>query len=475
MRRAAMWAPPLSRLLIPMLLILGLGLRGYHYLRDRAVWQDEAGLLLTVADRDYADLFRGWLDYHQAAPPLYLCLLKTVWLILGDSSQALRLPSFLASCVALLLFAWVARRRLNPQAAPWAVLLFAVSEQLLWHASEAKAYSVDVLAAVSVLVMSSYDRLGSLRRPLWIYTLLTPLLLLSSYPACFLCAGLLVAYLPVVYHRKEGTIWMAYIALAATTAAVSLWLLLGPARRQHDAAIHSCWVACMPNWDRPWTVPAWLLSAPFEVCRYCCKPLGQILVLFAVPGTCLLWRAGERTAMRLMLAPIVLALAAACVHAYPFGGVRVLAYAAPAILLLAAAGVPPVLAWLATRSRSACALAVALLLLPAASSLEQMVHTWSEADVPAAVAYVQGQRRDEDLILGNDVAQQYYFRHAGPTFHLLDESPLPSPPGDRLWVLMTAALPQSERRRMASQLAPAGWRPRRQREFAFTTVILFSR
>ena len=86
------------------MLILGLALRGYHYFRDRAVWQDEAGLLLTVAGRDYRDLFLGRLDYHQAAPPLYLCLLKTVSLVFGDSSHALRLPSFLASCAALLLF-----------------------------------------------------------------------------------------------------------------------------------------------------------------------------------------------------------------------------------------------------------------------------------------------------------------------------------------------------------------------------------
>ncbi|MGH7174382.1 MAG: hypothetical protein ACRELG_29290 [Gemmataceae bacterium] len=490
---AAPVAAPTRRWLILLLLLLGLTLRAYHYLRDRAVWQDEAGLLLSVLARDYQDLFLGRLDYHQAAAPLYLCVLKTVSLLLGDSSHALRLPSFVASCAALLLFLTVARRLLNPQALPWAVLLFAVSEQLLWHASEAKAYSVDVLAAVVVLAVPCW--LGSLRRRLLAYTILTPLLLLSSYPACFLCMGLLLAYLPDVcclsrlrlsgavdpLSRKRlgeptpGTTWLTYGALAATTAAFLVWLVLGPARCQHDAAIHSCWVACMPNWDRPWTVPGWLLLSPLEVCRYCCKPLGQILVLFVVPGALFLWRAGERTMVRLMLAPILLALAAACVHVYPFGGARVMAYAAPAILLLAAEGVPPVLAWLRARSRLACAGLIALLLLPAASSLAQVLHPWSEADIPTAADYVRTQRRDADLILGNDVAQQYYFRHLGPAFHLLDESPLPSPTGDRLWVVMTAALPRPERERLASRFAPAGWRPQLQREFAFTTVLLFSR
>jgi hypothetical protein len=475
MLMASLSAPRMRRLLIPALLILGLSLRSYHYLRDRAVWQDEAGLLLTVGARGFHDLFLGRIDYHQAAPPLYLCALKTVGLILGDSSRALRLPSFLASCAALVLFLPVARRLLDPQAVPWAVLSFAASEQLLWHASEAKAYSVDVLAAVVVLAVPCCPRLDSPARQLLAYTLLAPLLLLFSYPASFLLAGLLLAYLPAVAQRKRGPTWLAYGTLAATMAMVLLWLLCGPVRCQHDAAIHSCWVACMPDWQRPWTTPVWLILSSFEVCRYCCKPLGQILAVLAVPGTLLLWRGGQRTMVRSMLAPILFAALASCAHRYPFGGARVMVYAAPAILLLAAAGVPSMLAWLRTRGRLAYAGLLALLVLPAAASLERVVHPWSEADIPTAADYVCNKRRADDFILGNDVAQQYYFRRLGSFFHLLDDTPLPSPHGTRLWIVMTAALPSLERVRMASQLAPAGWRPCQRREFAFTTVLLFKR
>lgn len=465
----------MRRLLIPVLLTVGLGLRSYHYLRDRAVWQDEAGLLLTVVSRSFSDLFWGRLDYHQAAPPLYLWTLKAVGLLLGDGSYALRLPSFLAGCMALLLFAFVARRMLTAGAAAWAVLWFAVSEQLLWHASEAKAYSIDVLAAVVVLAVPYCPWFGSLRRQIWVYSWLLPILLLSSYPASFLGVGLLLTYLPVVGRERDKKTWLAYGALATATLSVLLWLVTGPVRSQHDADIHSCWVACMPNWQRPATVPVWFLLAPFEVCRYCCKPLGQVLVPFVLAGTLFLWRAGESTRVRTMLTPIFLALGAACVHAYPFGGARVMAYATPALLLLAAAGVPPALIWVRVRSRLACIVPLGLLLIPAASSVEKVVHNWTEADIPAAAAYVQSERRDDDLILGNDVAQQYYFRHVGSAFHLLDDSPLPLPTGERLWVLMTAALPQKERERLASHFVPPGWRPLRQREFAFTTVLLFSR
>jgi hypothetical protein len=450
-------------------------LRSYHYLRDRAVWQDEAGLLLTVMGRGYGDLFRGRLDYHQAAPPLYLCVLKAVSQTLGESSHSLRLPSFLASCAALILFVPVARRLLAPEAVPWAVLLFACSEQLLWHASEAKAYSIDVLAAVVLLAVLCFDRFASLARQLLVYALLAPLLLLSSYPACFLCAGLLLAYLPVVYNRKQLRTWLAYSFLAAMTGLTLLWVVLGPARSQHDAEIHSCWVACMPCWERPWTVLRWLVVSPFEIGRYCCKPVGQALTVLAVPGAIMLWRHGRRTVELMMVLPLALNLAAAFLHRYPFGGARITVYAAPAVLLLGAAGVPPVRVWLGTRSQLLGVGLAILLALPLASSLWQVVYPWREADIPAAEAYVRCQRHPGELVLGNDVAQQYYFRRLGSSFHLLDGSPMPSPQSERLWVVMTVALPRAERVRMASHLAPRGWHLLQEREFPYTTVLLFAR
>jgi|SRR5579871_4847673 len=476
-----------QQLLLFAVLTLGLVLRGYHYLRDRAVWQDEAGLILSVSSRNFSDLFFGRLDYHQAAPPLYLCLLKTVCLLLGDSSFALRLPSFVASCAALLLFLFVARRLLTTQALPWALLLFAVSEQLLWHASEAKAYSIDVLSAAIVLAMPACPGLGTLTRQLLAFSLLSPILLLSSYPACFLCTGALFAYLPTVYRRKHLSIWLTYCGLALSVGAVMSWLVFGPIRNQHDAEIHSCWVACMPNWERPWTIPGWLCLSTLEVCRYSCKPWGQILAILAIPGISSLWRAGVRTHVRIMLIPVLLVVVASFFHRYPFGGARVMAFTIPAILTLSAAGVPVVLTWLqhvAMRKRlgkldclprAGSIGLIALLLVPLISSLEQVIHPWREADIPEATSYVRGECRAADLILGNDVAQQYYFRDLGKLFHLLNESPLPTPGGDRLWVVMTAALPQAERVQLASHLAPAGWHIYRHREFTLTTVLLFSR
>ena len=77
--------------LVLALLALGVALRGFHYFRDRAVWHDEAAVVVNVLSLGPGELL-GPLRFHEAAPPLFLWLLKAVALTLGDSSLALRLP-----------------------------------------------------------------------------------------------------------------------------------------------------------------------------------------------------------------------------------------------------------------------------------------------------------------------------------------------------------------------------------------------
>src|SRR6185369_7493650 len=85
---------------LKLLIALGWALRLAHYLRDPSVWHDEAALIVNVLRYDFAELL-GPLLWNEAAPPLFLWLERAVMLILGDSTMALRLVPFVASCAAL--------------------------------------------------------------------------------------------------------------------------------------------------------------------------------------------------------------------------------------------------------------------------------------------------------------------------------------------------------------------------------------
>jgi hypothetical protein len=280
----------------------------------------------------------------------------------------------------------------------------------------------------------------------------------------------LAALLPSV-GRGGVRACLAYGLLALAVGASFLALLLGPAAAQRSGALLDCWRSGFPDWGRPWSVPGWMALNTFEAARYCCKPLGQALLPLAVVGGILLARRGQGAAVTLLTLPVGLALLASCLGRYPYGGTRLLVFAAPALALLTAAAVPPALAWLRRRRRVAAAGLVAVLLLPAAVSAWRLVSPWQVADAPSAARHVVARLGPRDAVAGNDWAHLYYFRPLGDAFRYQGDGAAEG--AERVWVVFAAELDATARLRAAAGLAPAGWRLAEHADFTFTTVALF--
>ena len=256
---------------------VGLALRGYHYLRNPPLWHDEAALVVNVVSRGWGELL-GTLKHAEAAPPLFLWLERAVVLTVGDSLFALRAAPFLASCAALLLFARPATRLLPPGPTTLAVGLFAVADRLVWHATEAKSYSLDAFFAV----LAAWWVAGTGHLPVWKRclpaVLVVPPAVWLSYPACFVAGGLLIALLPAAGRAGWGG-RVSYGLLALATGAAFVALAVGPAAAQRTAAMDDCWQDHFAPYDRPLVVPVWAVVSTFEVVRYCLLPLGNALAV----------------------------------------------------------------------------------------------------------------------------------------------------------------------------------------------------
>ena len=391
----------------------------------------------------------------------------------GDGVYSLRLPPFLASCASLLLLAWAASRLLDARAVPWAVFLFAVSEQLSWHACEAKPYAFDVLAATILLAIYAATQ----AMPLVAST--DPLRPAGADPDLPVLPGL-SSCTAACWRRwprrsgdeKRASGFAAYGLLAITVAGSFLLLLLGPVHAQHDSEIVFCWTNAFPDWQRPWTVPGWTLFSTLDIFRYCCKPLGQILVPLTVLGAVVLWRRGQQAIVVLLVVPILLALAASFAHRYPYGGARVLVYAAPALVLLIAAGTPVAWDWLRRYHRLAPAGLALLFLPPLLAAGRAAIFSWPRADTAGAAAYVLAHRQPTDLVEGNDWTHQYYFRRLGSAFQ---PSAVTDAATGRCWIVYTEERSSGERLSAAMSHGPAGWVAVERRDFDFTTVLLLER
>src|SRR5262245_20179516 len=122
-----------SLAVVLLVVIVGLGARLVRYLLAFPIWGDEAFICLNLLDRDALEL-TGPLRFDQVAPVLFLWLESAAYHLLGPSELALRLPSLLAGCAALLLFVPLSRLLLSRSAALLAVGLLSVSYYPIRHA-----------------------------------------------------------------------------------------------------------------------------------------------------------------------------------------------------------------------------------------------------------------------------------------------------------------------------------------------------
>jgi hypothetical protein len=466
------WGLPRPGRWVTFAVLLGLALRSYHYLRCPPVWHDEAALIVNVLKLSFAEML-GPLLHAEASPPLFLWLERAVVLALGESEYALRLVPFLASCLALMLFARLARQVLGPHAAALAVGLFAVSDRLLWHASEAKPYALDVLVGVA----AAWWFARTVGWPLWRRCLpvavAAPVALWVSYPACFVCGGLLLGLLPSAVRRGAG--WrdrLAFGTLAFTVGAAFVALALGPAAVQRNGAMDSCWVSHFPDWSRPWSVPVWAAAGTFEVARYCLVPVGQVAGLFVLVGAVALWRRGGGRLVVVLTAPLGLALVAALMHKYPFGGSRLEVFAAPMVCLLSAEGVRRALPLIARRTRAGAVVVLALALAPVGQTAYRAAVSWHRTGCDEAALFVLRHRGPTDRVLVNSWEYEYYLRSLPGGWRSWAGRFEPADlTGDRVWVVHTD---QSLAGRFAFPV-PDGWEVAGGRAVRTTLVVLLRR
>ncbi len=354
---------------------LGVLLRIGRYLINYPVWGDEACLALSLPRRGYLDLLSP-LEYGQICPILFLWAELTAVKLFGFSEMSLRLCPLICGVASVFLFRRVAGRLLEGPALLLAVAIFAVSIHPLRHSAEAKPYATDLLVALGLLALAiEWYRSPERTARLWMLAGFTPIALAASYPAVFVAGGIGMALAPSVWRMRRRGSTIALAAYLLTIAASFAILFLGYMHRQQNggsslAGLQKYWADSFPPLDSPLRLAKWLIS--IHAGSMLAYPGGGsrgassatlILVLIAAV---VLWRRGHRTILLLLATPMGLAMAAAALKVYPYGGqARIMQYLAPAICLMAGLGLSALLGWLPRPTGRAVAIRVAALTLAA--------------------------------------------------------------------------------------------------------------
>lgn len=332
--------------------VLGLILRLSAYWLDFPLWWDEAFVGANLLRRDYSGLLRP-LDYGQVCPLLFLWAELAIVRILGFSEWSLRLLPLLCSLASLVLFRSTAVRLLGPRASCLAVAILAVSVHPIRHAADVKPYATDLLVALGLQALA----LRWWRRPdragrLWALVGAGPIALLSSHPAVFVAAGVGLAILRPAWKTRLASVRVACVAYGATLLATCAAIYALFTRAQASAAsggMREMWARSFPPLDSILGFARWSLVAHGgDLMAFPCggeDGASGLSLLACLVGVVVLWRGGRSTVVAILLAPLVVAMGAACLRLYPYGGpaphgsaARIMQYAAPGLCLLIGTG-----------------------------------------------------------------------------------------------------------------------------------------
>jgi len=331
---------------VPLALGVGIVTRLAQYLYDRPYWLDEGSLVANIRGLTPAGFF-GPLGNSQLAPPGFLVASWAAMGALGDSRLAIRLVPLLGGIASLFLLRAVARRCLPDRAVWLAVALFAVANDPIYFASEAKQYSTDIAAALACTLLALTLGAGPLSAGrAAVLAASGAAVVWCSHPAIFVLAAVGVVGLGRALATRDGRSagwWMAaglaWVASFAGVHAVAMDQL------DHRGSMWAFWEFAFPPipprsaWDLTWPVRriAFLFVSPLNFDA----PFGPRLSMLpafglAILGAVRLARADRGRALVLML-PGGFAFLASCLRLYPFHG-RLLLFLTPTLLIAVAAG-----------------------------------------------------------------------------------------------------------------------------------------
>jgi hypothetical protein len=361
---------------------LGVLLRVARYAMDYPPWWDEAFVAVNFIHRDYLDLLRP-LDYGQVCPILFLWAELTVVKLLGFSEWSLRLFPLLCAIAGVVLFRHAAGRVLRGVPLLLAVAIFAVAYHPIRHAADVKPYASDLLAALALLA-AAFDWWRKPERAGWMWGLaaIAPIAIALSHPAVFVAGGIVLGLLPSVANTGRRGVWGAYAAFALSTAGAFLGLYVLFIHAQAAATLTTMqvpWAAGFPPLDDIWALVRWIVTVHTgDVFAYPCggeRGASSLTVLLFAVGAGVLWCRGPKEIVLTCLAPFGLALAAAAIRRYPYGGVadgspaRVMQYLVPSICLLVGLGSATLLGLFDNPRRRLRVLRVGLVVLAAVGVL----------------------------------------------------------------------------------------------------------
>lgn len=318
------------------LLVIGTALRMYH-LGDRSLWWDEAAT---------ANMSRGTLTQmldetrsRFASPIVFPTIL---WLVekVARGSAAVRVPSLLASLLAVIVMLAMVRAKVSHSAALFAAAILAVSASQIRYAQEVREYALAVLwGALLPYCLLRWEAAGSRNRhPIWLYVALffAPLI---QYGLVFLAFGVLSTIVLRLLLTRDTPFRLSHLVFgsASLSAGAMLAFVLALRYQFHSGKVY--WYLAANYFDPKSSTLLHFLSTNTSGLLSFLIPQHIIRICFVVGAVifCIV-RVFTRkydTITLLVFTSVSITICVSIAGAYPYGGVRHCLFLAPVVALFA--------------------------------------------------------------------------------------------------------------------------------------------
>lgn len=200
--------------------IIGFGvfLRTKYYLDVSPLWWDEITLAHSFFDRNFFEMFTK-LDLSQKAPALWCGFVWFITKIGGYNELSFRFISYFVSILSIFAFYKFSKIMFNGK---FAIListyLFCTSLPLIYYAQEFKPYETDVL--VFLILLLSYRGISFKNisnKKIFIYTLLSGLIILFSSPSAFILPAIFILKIIEEKAFSKKLLFLPFGMLSAMT------------------------------------------------------------------------------------------------------------------------------------------------------------------------------------------------------------------------------------------------------------------
>lgn len=317
------------------LLTVGTALRVYH-LGDRSLWYDEA-VTANISRGTFTQVLEK--TQRASAPVIHPYILYLVEKI-AKGPVAVRMPSVLASLLAVLVMLAMVRAKVSHNAALFSAAILTMSASQIRYAQEVREYSFSVLcAAILIYCLLRWEASGSRSRdPALLYVVLLFAPLIQYGLVLFAFAILSTIGLRLLLTRDTCFRLSHLVIASAFLAAGGLLSFLLTLRYQFQPGRTPWYLAA--NYFDPKTMSLLrFLSTNFKGLLSFLIP-GQLIVLCFVFGAVIFCitqaRARKCDAITLLvLTSMSITICASVARVYPYGGIRQCLFLVPVLTLFA--------------------------------------------------------------------------------------------------------------------------------------------